>query len=306
MKPFVKSIMFTGILAMAASSVAVAQTSSNSFEQWHRAKYGRPSPTEQARVAANEANTAYRAETPGQVAELTNTWYEGWYRATFGRPSPSEEARIQAEQSNTAYREEAPVQVGAPANTWFEGWYRAKYGRQSPSEEMSLKNRALRSLKLPPQLVKLIAADGMNQQTAPGFIPAGASAIGTLTPTSSAIAIAHDTVSARNYTEPAQPPTYSKAQVRQMMRDAHTREQYLALAEYYRGQQQAFRELERREWSEAVRLSQFSSAAAGRYPRPVDWSMIRYEYFSHKSRQMSQKSAYWEKLSASASQWGNP
>jgi len=153
MKPFVRSIMFTGVLAMAASSVAVAQTSSNSFEQWYRAKYGR-----------------------------------------------------------------------------------------------------------------------------------------------------HDTVSARNYTEPVQPPTYGKAQVRQMMRDAHTREQYLVLAEYYRGQQQTFREHARREWSEAVRLSQFSSATAGRYPRPVDWSMIRYEYFSHKSRQMAQKSAYWEKLSASASQ----
>jgi hypothetical protein len=95
MKPFVRNIMFTGVLAMAASSMAVAQTSSSWFEQWHRAKYGRPAPTEQARLAAYEENTAYRAETPNQVTEPVNTWFEGWYRAKYGRPSPQEEARIQ-------------------------------------------------------------------------------------------------------------------------------------------------------------------------------------------------------------------
>ena len=64
MKPIARNIVFTGVLAMAASSMAVAQTSSSWFEQRHRAKYGRPSPTEQARLTADEANTAYRAETP--------------------------------------------------------------------------------------------------------------------------------------------------------------------------------------------------------------------------------------------------
>jgi hypothetical protein len=141
MKLFIRRMMFTGLLAMAASSMAVAQTSSNSFEQWYRAKYGRPSPTEESRVPAKEANTAYRAETPGQVAKPANTWYEGWYRAKFGHPSPAEEARIQTEQANTAYREETPVQFTTPANTWYEGWYRAKYGRPSPSEEMRLKDQ---------------------------------------------------------------------------------------------------------------------------------------------------------------------
>ncbi len=127
--------------AQAARSMAVAQTSNSSFEQWYRAKYGRPSPTEEARMTANEANTAYRAETPSHVAEPANTWYEGWYRAKFGRSSPTEEAPIQAEQSNTAYREETAVQVTAPGNNWYEGWYRAKFGRPSPLEEMRLKDQ---------------------------------------------------------------------------------------------------------------------------------------------------------------------
>ncbi len=121
---------------MVASSIAFAQTSSSQFEQWYRTKYGRPAPTEQARMAAYEENTAYRAETPNQVTEPVNTWFEGWYRAKYGRPSPPEEARIQAEQSNTAYREETTVQVPRLQSSWYEGWYRAKFGRPSPLEEM--------------------------------------------------------------------------------------------------------------------------------------------------------------------------
>ena len=132
MKPFARNMMFTGVLAMAAGSIAVAQTSSGQFEQWYRAKYGRPSPTEVARVAAEQENTAYREEAPRLVAAPMNTWFEGWYRAKYGRPSPSEEARIQAEQANTAYREETPTKAAAPANNWYEGWYRAKFGRPSP------------------------------------------------------------------------------------------------------------------------------------------------------------------------------
>ena len=79
---------------MVASSIAAAQTSSSQFEQWYRAKYGRPSPTEMARVSAVQANTAYREETPRQVAAPATTWYEGWYRAKFGRPSPLEKMRL--------------------------------------------------------------------------------------------------------------------------------------------------------------------------------------------------------------------
>ena len=136
MKPFARNMMFTGVLAMAAGSIAVAQTSSGQFEQWYRAKYGRPSPAEVARVAAEQENTAYREEAPGQVVAPVSSWYEGWYRAKNGRPSPQEEARIQAEQANTAYREETPTKAAAPANNWYEGWYRAKFGRPSPLAEM--------------------------------------------------------------------------------------------------------------------------------------------------------------------------
>ncbi len=139
MKLSIKSILFIGILAMGANTLLVAQTPNTWFEGWYRAKFGRPSPTEDARLQAQQANTAYREATQAQGVAPANTWFEGWYRAKFGRPSPTEEARIQAAQADTAYREATPAQAVAPENTWFEGWYRAKYGRPSPSEEARLK-----------------------------------------------------------------------------------------------------------------------------------------------------------------------
>jgi hypothetical protein len=140
MKPIIRNMMFTGLLAMAASSIAVAQTSTRQFEQWYGSKYGRPAPTEVARVAAEQENTAYREEAPRQVTTPINPWFEGWYRAKYGRPSHPEEARIQAELANTAYREEKAVQAGAPGNNWYEGWYRAKFGRSSHLAEMRSKD----------------------------------------------------------------------------------------------------------------------------------------------------------------------
>lgn len=97
-------------------------------------------------------------------------------------------------------------------------------------------------------------------------------------------------------------PAYSRAELKQMLRDAHTSEQYKALADYYRGQQQSFRERARGEWSEAIRRSAITFGPAAKYPRPVDSSMHRYEYFSYEAEQMAQKAAHFEKLSASASQ----
>ncbi len=96
MKLSMRSIIFTGILAMSANSVLVAQTPNTWFEGWYRAKYGRLAPTEEVRLKAEQANTAYREATPTPAAVPVNTWFEGWYRAKHGRPSPTEEARLEA------------------------------------------------------------------------------------------------------------------------------------------------------------------------------------------------------------------
>ncbi|HLH36361.1 MAG TPA: hypothetical protein VKX41_16945 [Alloacidobacterium sp.] len=92
MKFTLNGILFTSILAMSANTVLVAQTSNPWFEG-----YGRPSPTEEARIKAEQANTAYREAAPRQVTAPANTRFENWYRDKYARPSPQEEARLKAQ-----------------------------------------------------------------------------------------------------------------------------------------------------------------------------------------------------------------
>lgn len=99
MKLSIRGILITGILAIGANTLLVAQTANPWFEGWYRAKFGRPSPTKEARLQAGRITTASRVEKPAQSAAPVNTWFEGWYRAKYGRPSPQEEARLKA-QSN--------------------------------------------------------------------------------------------------------------------------------------------------------------------------------------------------------------
>jgi hypothetical protein len=102
MKTFVKSILITGILAIAATIPMVAQSSNGQFDQWYRAKYGRPSPTEQASGKTSLTNPA--ALLPAAVSATGG--FEQWYLAKYGRPSPVQEARLQTPQA---------VAVAAPA-----------------------------------------------------------------------------------------------------------------------------------------------------------------------------------------------
>ena len=91
MKTFVNSILITGIFATLATTSLAAQTSNPGFEQWYRAKYGRPAPTGQARQ-----NTPQASPTPTEAAQPTVavTGFEHWYRAKYGRPAPTEQALL--------------------------------------------------------------------------------------------------------------------------------------------------------------------------------------------------------------------
>ena len=92
--------------------------------------------------------------------------------------------------------------------------------------------------------------------------------------------------------------TYSRGELKTMAHDAHTPEQYEALASYYRFRQQVFEQRAQSEMAEWIRRSQFVFATANKYPRPVDSSRNRYEYFAYESRQMSQLADRYERLSA--------
>jgi hypothetical protein len=97
MNTFAKNILVSSILAVVTTSSMVAQ-SNTQFEQWYRAKYGRPSPAAQATPKTLQANSTSTEATQPTVAV---TQFEHWYRAKYGRPSPTEQAFAQAPQINT-------------------------------------------------------------------------------------------------------------------------------------------------------------------------------------------------------------
>ena len=134
MRVSVSSILFTGALALGANALMAAQAApanNNWLDQFYKAKLGRSSPAEEARLKAEGTNTAFREEITTEVAGPANPWLEQFYKAKLGRNSPMEESRLRAEGANTAFREET-IREARPANNWFEDFYRAKFGRSSP------------------------------------------------------------------------------------------------------------------------------------------------------------------------------
>ncbi len=132
MKSFVRIILCGGALAIGTSGLLSAQGNNGWFEQWHKAKFGRVTPLEEARQTAELANVAFREVGAGEAEPPARSWFDEWYRAKFGRSSPAEGARRKAELANTAFREEVVRELAPPTAHWFDQWYRAKFGRPWP------------------------------------------------------------------------------------------------------------------------------------------------------------------------------
>ena len=107
MKAFVNSILITGILDITASTSLFAQTSNAGFEQWYRAKYGRPSPIAQTTLKTPQVSTS--AETTQPTVAVTE--FEHWYRAKYGRPAPTKQAFATVAQIAPATPEAKPSMI---------------------------------------------------------------------------------------------------------------------------------------------------------------------------------------------------
>jgi hypothetical protein len=93
---------------------------------------------------------------------------------------------------------------------------------------------------------------------------------------------------------------YSRAELQWMKQSAHSAQQYQALAAYFRSRQEAFEiqaQSEKQEWK---RRNQNVTGPAAKYPRPVDSSKNRYEYFTYEAGQMNKQAAHYENLAAGA------
>lgn len=92
---------------------------------------------------------------------------------------------------------------------------------------------------------------------------------------------------------------YSSSQLKTMIREAHTQQQYQALADYFHARQQQFEQQAAAEKVVLDSLSQNIGGPAAKYPRPVDSSRNRYEYLMEKANQMSAQAGHFAALAAS-------
>jgi hypothetical protein len=89
---------------------------------------------------------------------------------------------------------------------------------------------------------------------------------------------------------------YGRAQLRQLMKEAHTLQQYQALAEHFCDQQQRFQQQAHSEEQEWVRRSQYTVGVAQKYPRPADSAKNLYDYYAYKADQNGKLAARYEDL----------
>jgi len=99
---------------------------------------------------------------------------------------------------------------------------------------------------------------------------------------------------------------FTPSQVKQLVREARTPEQYKALAVHYNNQQQNWLAKAEEEKAEWVRRSQNITVAAAKYPRPVDSARNLYEYYRYKASEAATLSAQYSALAgASAAEVAN-
>jgi hypothetical protein len=93
---------------------------------------------------------------------------------------------------------------------------------------------------------------------------------------------------------------YSKAELAQLRKEAHTPEQYRALAAYFEHRKRSFHEQANQEKKEWERRSQNVVGPAAKYPRPVDSARNLYEYYDYEADQAGVLQVQYQRLAESA------
>jgi hypothetical protein len=93
-----------------------------------------------------------------------------------------------------------------------------------------------------------------------------------------------------------EPVHYTKAQLAQLRQEAHTPEQYRALAVYFEQRKVSYQEQASQMKKEWERRSQNVVGSAAKYPRPVDSARNLYEYYAYEANQAGVLQAQYERL----------
>jgi hypothetical protein len=89
---------------------------------------------------------------------------------------------------------------------------------------------------------------------------------------------------------------YTKAQVKELKRNAQEPAQYAVLASYYGAQKADYLRQAAEEKKEWERRSKNVSGAFGKYPRPVDSARNLYEYYLYKASENEVLEAKYSRL----------
>ncbi|HTB96916.1 MAG TPA: hypothetical protein VK716_07890 [Terracidiphilus sp.] len=100
------------------------------------------------------------------------------------------------------------------------------------------------------------------------------------------------------YADESASQKFSKEELHKLVREAHSVDQYRQLASYFRARQIKLQQQAQAERAEWQRRSQDISSVSMKYPRPVDSSRNRYEYFMYEAGQMDQEASHYENLAS--------
>jgi hypothetical protein len=92
----------------------------------------------------------------------------------------------------------------------------------------------------------------------------------------------------------------SSGQLKQMAKDAHTPEQYTALAQSYSQLEKSYLAKAAEEKQEWDRRSQNTMSLYAKYPRPVDSARNLYEYYAYKASEAGALATKYSQLAAPA------
>lgn len=91
---------------------------------------------------------------------------------------------------------------------------------------------------------------------------------------------------------------YTQAQLKQMIRDANSPQQYKALADYFSSRQSDYLKQAAEEKQEWIRRSQNVMVVAAKYPRPVDSARYLYEYYLYEASEAGSLADKYQRLTS--------
>ena len=111
--------------------------------------------------------------------------------------------------------------------------------------------------------------------------------------------LAAETVRATERNSPDK-PEYTSSQIRKMVRDAHTVEQYTELANYYAVQRRIYKSKAVEQMHLWRQRSEMPSPLSEKWPRPVDSARNLHDYYEYKAEQSAELFAKYDRLADAA------